>query len=216
MTTLNNWLRNILTAVLICCAVIITTLVVVQYFSARKSDVGIVKHVSDWKDLSVGRRVSLGNKDAPLKIIEFSDYQCPYCKRIEPNLVALISKYPKRVALVRYDFPLGSIHSHAYEAAIASRCAASQGVSDVFEENLFKADLNSLDWFSFARESRVDDISKFVSCVKNKNTASLVDNDIKVANALGINATPTLVIKGDVIPGMQTEQELDALISNNL
>lgn len=210
-----NLVANIATAILVLCAVVVTTLVVLQYLSAQRTIVRVSGHVSDFKSLLAHRPVNLGSDSAALKIMEFSDYQCPYCRQLEPNLQALIKRHPNKVAIVRYDFPLAQAHAHAYKAAIASRCAGLQNVYAPFETRLFKADLEKVNWRELARMAKVPDIPKFWSCVSKNKTASLVDADIKLANKLGINGTPTLVIRGKIIPGMKSEEALESLLSGN-
>lgn len=208
-------MANIATGILVLCAVVVTTLVVLQYLSAHKAAVPVSGHVSDFKSLLAHRPVNMGSDSATLKIMEFSDYQCPYCREIEPNLQALIKRHPNKVAVVRYDFPIVQAHAHAYKAAIASRCAGLQNVYGPFEAELFKADLEKVNWRELARVAKVPDIPKFWSCVSKNKTASLIEADIKLANKLGINGTPTLVIRGDIIPGMKSEEALENLVSDN-
>lgn len=206
-------MANIATGILVLCAVVVTTLVVLQYVSAHKTPDPVSGHISDFKSLLAHRPVNMGSDSATLKIIEFSDYQCPYCRQLEPNLQALIKRYPNKVAVVRYDFPLDQLHAHAYKAAIASRCAALQNVYEPFETELFKANLNEVNWRELAHTAKVPDIPKFWSCVSKNETASLVDADVKLANKLGIKGTPTLVVRGDIVSGMKSLEALDSLVS---
>lgn len=208
-------MANIATGILILCAVVVTTLVVLQYLSAHKTAVPVSGHVSDFKSLLAHRPVNMGSDSATLKIMEFSDYQCPYCRQLEPNLQALVKRHPDKVAVVRYDFPLEQLHAHAYKAAIASRCAALQNVYEPFEAQLFKANLGKANWRELAHAAKVPDIPKFWSCVSKNESAPLVDADIKLANKLGINGTPTLVIRGDIISGMKSVEALESLVSDN-
>ncbi len=215
MAIARNLVSNILTGILVLCAVIVTTLSVHQYLSARQGGAEASKHISGWEHFVKNRPVNIGGDLATLKIIEFSDYQCPYCKALEPNLQALVKKSQNKVAIVRYDFPLKDIHEDAYKAAIASKCAAMQGVYEPFETELFQTNLATADWTGLARRAKVPDVSQFSICVDTNKSAPLVDADIKAADQIGIKATPTLVINGNVIPGMETEQALNALISEN-
>ncbi|HET8553696.1 MAG TPA: thioredoxin domain-containing protein [Rhodanobacteraceae bacterium] len=208
-------MANIATGILVLCAIVVTTLVVLQYLSAHKTNVRISGHINNFKSLLAHRPVNLGSDSATLKIMEFSDYQCPYCRQLEPNLQALVKRYPNKVAVVRYDFPIAQAHAHAYKAAIASRCAGLQNVYEPFEAELFKADLGKVNWRELAHEAKVPDIPKFWSCVSKNESAPLVDADIKLANKLGINGTPTLVIRGDIISGLKSVEVLESLVSDN-
>jgi len=210
-----NLLPNIFTGILVICAVIVTSLSVHQYLVGRNAAAAPPTHVEDWQRLLTNRPVNVGSTGAALKIIEFSDYQCPYCRQIEPNLQALVKRNQNKVAIVRYDLPLTQIHPYAFKAAIASRCAAAQGVYEPYETELFHVDLASADWVGLAREAKVPDVPRFSSCLDSKETASLVEADIKTADRIGISGTPTLVINGKVLPGAVSDQALDQLISEN-
>lgn len=215
MTFIRNVLPNIFTGILVLCAVTVTALSVHQYLSTRNSDAASSAHVDNWERLLLDRPVNLGSNGATLKIIEFSDYECPYCKQIEPNLQALIKKNQNKVAVVRYDLPLKEIHPYAYKAAIASRCAAIQGVYEPYEDQLFKADLASADWVTLARQAKVPDLARFSTCVSTDETASLIEADMNTANQLGIKGTPTLVINGKIVPGVESDDALSQLVSGN-
>src|SRR6266496_2839362 len=80
-----------------------------------------------------------GNSKAPVMIVEFSDYQCPYCHSVEPTVKELLTKYGDKVSLSYRDFPLTAIHSQAMIAAIASRCALEQGKFWEYHDQLFTA-----------------------------------------------------------------------------
>jgi protein-disulfide isomerase len=206
-------LPNIFTGILVICAVIVTTLTVHQYLSNKSSASQSSRHIDGWERLLVGRVASLGGDSAKVKIIEFSDYQCPYCRELEKNLRELVSQSGVDVSIVRYDYPLTQIHIYAYKAAVASRCAERQGVYEPYQSELFSADLAVADWVGLAQKAGVPDISKFSDCVNKNQTASLIDADIKSADQFGIKQTPTLVINGNVVPGMESVQSLKNLVS---
>src|SRR5262249_48757235 len=78
-----------------------------------------------------------GDSKAPVTIVEFSDYQCPYCKKTESVLSELLSKYQGRIKLAYRDFPLKEVHPRAEAAAQASRCAGEQGEFWLYHDSLF-------------------------------------------------------------------------------
>jgi hypothetical protein len=78
-----------------------------------------------------------GNPKAPIMIVEFSDYQCPYCHQAEPTVAQVLAKYGDKVSLSYRDFPLTSIHSQAMISAEASRCALEQGKFWEYHDQLF-------------------------------------------------------------------------------
>lgn len=208
-------LPNVFTGILVLCAVIVTGLTVHQYLSNHQKLSPSAKHINAWKYLINNRPVNIGKNNAKVKIVEFSDYQCPYCRELDPNLQELVKQSQGSVAIVRYDYPLTVIHEYAYKAAIASKCAAAQGIYGPYETDLFKANLATADWVGLARKENVPYIQEFAKCVGTNQTAPLVKKDIDIASQIGIKATPTLVINGNVIPGMETTEALNRLISES-
>lgn len=156
----------------------------------------------------------MGRAGAPIVVVEFSDYQCPFCRTLEPGLTALSKKYPSRLVVYRYDFPLTQIHDHAYQAAIASRCAEKQGAYKAFSERMFQVDFkHPVDWSEEAKLAGIADRAQFMTCLQNKQTAGVVDEERAKALALGIQGTPTLVVNGRVYAGSKSLLEIEKLAS---
>lgn len=156
----------------------------------------------------------MGDASAPVKIVEFSDFECPYCRAMEPKLRTLIKDHPDEIALIRYAFPMSSVHQYAYNAAIAAKCAGLQGVYGRYQSLLFEngAHLGAVKWVKLAGQAGVSDLNLFSSCVRQRKSAALVAKDLSVAEELGIQATPTFVINGDVVVGEQSIVPLKKLI----
>jgi len=137
-----------------------------------------------------------GDKDAPVTIIEFSDYQCPFCKRFYDNTLGQIDEeYIKngKVRLVFRDYPLG-FHPKAMPAAIAANCAGEQGkyweLHDFFFENPDKLDISIV--IASTEELGLDK-GKFEKCVNNKNEAE-VNKDFEAGQQYGVRGTPSFFI----------------------
>ena len=107
----------------------------------------------------------IGSKDAPITIVEFSDFQCPFCGRAEPTLKQVRAKYGDKVRLVYMDFPLG-IHDHAIDAASAGRCAGEQGKFWQFHDAMFadQSKLTPPDLKASAKKLGLD-TAKFDDCL---------------------------------------------------
>jgi protein-disulfide isomerase len=112
------------TGVLVCCALVITGLIVKQEFFPPEPKPQ-VRQVENWQQLEL-RGTRTGPEAAPVQIIEFFDYQCPFCKQVQPSVQAVAEKYPDKVSVIYEHNPLGG-HEYAFEAAIAAECAGRQG-----------------------------------------------------------------------------------------
>lgn len=142
-----------------------------------------------------------GNKDAKITFVEYSDLECPFCKRFHPTMLQIMEKYGKDVRWVYRHFPLDSLHSQARPEAIASECANEQGKFWEFIDKIYEVtpgndgiDLSKL--ADYAKEVGVKNISKFQTCVDNKQFADRVERDSQSGAAAGVNGTPNTTIVG--------------------
>ena len=148
--------------------------------------------------MSVGDGPSLGSEDAPVTIVEFSDYQCPYCKKHFTNtLSAIKTSYIDR-GKVRYvfrNFPLDSIHPHARKAAEAAHCAGDQGkywdMHDVMFQNQDALETDNLR--DFAKTMQLDP-KAFNTCLDEDQYAKKVEADVAAGSAIGVTGTPKFFI----------------------
>ena len=210
----NELFQNILTSILVICAVVVTGVLVYQQFFKSQAD---TPYISEWKSFVVDRQPILGKPEAPTKIILFSDYQCPFCRQLEPALEELVEKKGAHaIAVYRYEMPLTTIHKQAYLAAIASKCVSRQGSVFDFQKVLFEHadDLSEERIMALAGDLNFLDVAQFKSCLLTKATASDVDHDISVAQKLGIKGVPVLLINGNRVDGVQDVSSLGALISS--
>jgi len=135
---------------------------------------------------------SKGNSDSVLKIIEFSDFECPYCKRMEPVLKDIINKYPHDVEIVYKHFPLISIHKGAYSASLASEAASKQGRFWDYHDRLFDEQpaFSEVSLISYAEELGLN-VDQFNKDRKSSEISSKVKKDMALAKKLKIPGTPT-------------------------
>lgn len=136
-----------------------------------------------------------GNKKAGVMLLEFSDYQCPFCSRVQPTLVRLREKYSPRVAFGYRHIPL-AFHTEADEAAIAVECARDQGKFEPYHDMLFKnyRDITLDKLKPFARQVGISNLARFDKCLDNETYRKRVENDQKAAAEVGIKGTPGFVI----------------------
>lgn len=157
-----------------------------------------------------------GNAKAPVTIVEFSDYQCPYCHQIEPTVKSLLAKYGDKVSLSYRDFPLSAIHPYAMGAAEASRCAEEQGKFWEYHDQLFNASkLEKADLVQYARDLKLDD-KQFESCLTSEKYKADIDKDQLEARNAGVNGTPGFFINGVFVNGAKPESEFSSIIDDEL
>jgi protein-disulfide isomerase len=157
-----------------------------------------------------------GNAKAPVMIVEFSDYQCPYCHQVEPTVKSLLAKYGDKVSFSYRDFPLSAIHANAMIAAEASRCAEEQGKFWEYHDQLFAAsslEKNSL--IEYARNLKLDD-KQFESCLTAEKYKTDIENDETEGRKAGVSGTPGFFINGVEVSGAKPESDFTSLIDDEL
>jgi protein-disulfide isomerase len=160
---------------------------------------------------------SLGPNDAPVTIIEFSDYQCPYCSRAEPVIKQILERYPSEVRLVFRHFPLEQMHPQARGAAEAAACANEQGRFWDFHGKLFspgaKFDAESLQQYASDLEL---DLEAFQTCVEERRFQADIETDIAEGRAAGISGTPGFFVNGILVKGARPLDDFVAIIEKEL
>jgi protein-disulfide isomerase len=148
-----------------------------------------------------GNEASFGDESAPLIVVEYSDFQCPFCKRAAPDLRKLVDVYPETVRLVWRHFPLPG-HPEARGAAEAAACAGEQNAFWEYHDQLFanQDSLASADLRRYAEDVGLD-VSQFDACVESHRYEATVTDDLAGGNRLGISATPAVFINGRLILG---------------
>ncbi len=141
----------------------------------------------------------VGAPSAPVRIVVFTDFECPYCLESERTLARIREKYGDRVALFYLNFPLPT-HASARPAAIAALCAASQGRYLAYHDLLFahQQDLAHADYAAWAAASGLNR-AKFEACVASGDLDRRVDDDIREGIAAGVNGTPTFFVNGRLV-----------------
>jgi len=169
-------------------------------------------------DVPVDDDPFIGPEDAPITIIEFSDYQCPYCKKWHDEVLdRMLANYPGQIRFVYRDFPLISIHPGAAPAAEAADCAGEQGSYWPFYQALFsmKYDLTTEAYQQYAAELGLD-MQAFAECLADRRYEPEVMGDYNYAVNLGVSSTPTFFINGIPIVGAQPYEVFKQLIDKEL
>jgi protein-disulfide isomerase len=166
-----------------------------------------------WPELTGTRSPVLGVATGRFKIVEFSDYQCPFCALADAVLFQFVSHHKGDAALYRYDMPLREIHRHAYAAAIAAGCAEKQGVTYPYQSLLFQhqKEFATLDWSALAGQAGVADRESFSKCIHEESPRSNVEFEETLAKSYRIGGTPTLFINGVRLTQRVSEETLESL-----
>ncbi|MCH8882096.1 MAG: DsbA family protein [SAR324 cluster bacterium] len=173
------------------------------------------------------RSHSKGPNDAAVQVVEFSDFQCPFCRRALPAVERMVDKHGDHLRLVYRHLPLFQIHPRARELAEASECAAEQGKFWAFHDRVFEGfdDLASTDVFTLAEDTGISDPERFQVCLETGLYAERVEEDLQAANALGIGGTPSFIvgwrtgdgmIEGVLLQGVQTDRTFEQAIERAL
>lgn len=165
------------------------------------------------KSLIVADAPSLGSVNAPLTIVEFLDFDCPFCKAAFPSIRELQGRFGSQVRLVIRYFPLEDIHPTAKLAAHAAACANKAGKFWVYHDKLFtNQDQRTVEALTrFAVESGMD-TTAFTACLNSKETKDLVERDFNEGIRAGAVGTPTFFFNGTRIPGWGESEVMAYLI----
>jgi protein-disulfide isomerase len=147
--------------------------------------------------IPVGTSPSLGPKDAKITIVEFSDYQCPFCSQAEPLIAQVMEAYPKQVQRVYKQFPLTSIHPNAMPASKAAIAAGKQGKFWEMHEKLFAnaRELTADNFKKWAGELKLD-VAQFEKDMASPEVQTAVDTEMREARAADVTGTPTIFVNG--------------------
>ncbi len=158
-----------------------------------------------------------GPATAPVTIVEFSDFQCPFCSRITPTLDAVVSKYGNKIRLVFRQFPL-PMHPNAAKAAEAALCANEQGKFWEMHDAMFKdqAGLAVDGLKSKAAGIAGVNAANFNSCLDSGKETPVVQADVKAGSKAGVNGTPAMFVNGRFISGVVSADDLSKVIDEEL
>ena len=201
---MNSKTETVFTCVLIVCAIIATYILVKNYYFAPLSE---PQYVENWRSYADKR------ENTPVQIIEFYDYQCPYCRDVQLALDRLKEKYPNNVSISYRHYPSGSPEI-AFAAAIAAECAARQGEFLSYHRRLFEVQdrLERSSLKKIAREVGIIDRAVFNKCLDGDETAGKIGEHIEMAEVIGIKSIPYLIMNGKIVKGAVPFEVLDSMV----
>jgi protein-disulfide isomerase len=161
-------------------------------------------------------RPARGPANAPIEMIEFSDFQCPYCLRAYPTLMQVLNTYGDRIRFVYRHYPLPN-HPNARPAAEAAQCVNEQGKFWAYHDKLFTSNgrLTDEDLKRGAAEVGVD-AATFTACFESHKYKADVDADIVAGDQAGVTGTPAFFINGRVLTGAQPFEAFKRVIDEEL
>ena len=160
---------------------------------------------------------SRGPATAPVTIVEFSDFQCPFCSRLTPTLEQVVSKYGTKVRLVFRQFPL-PMHPNAAKAAEAALCANEQGKFWEMHDAMFK-DQGGLAVDALKTKAAAIpgiNAANFNSCLDTGKEQAAVAVDTKAGGKAGVNGTPAMFVNGRFISGVVSTDDLSKVVDEEL
>lgn len=160
---------------------------------------------------------SRGDADAPVTIVEFEDFQCPFCKKAVSTMDEVTARYKGKVRLVHRDFPLDSLHPASLKAHEAARCAEEQGKFWQYRDLLYKnapaASPEQLE--DYASRAGLD-VNAFRKCTDSDKFRTLVQKDESEGERLGVQGTPAFFINGRLFSGAQPAEDFARIIDEEL
>jgi predicted DsbA family dithiol-disulfide isomerase len=157
----------------------------------------------------------LGPENAPVRLVEFADYQCPYCAKVNPHIAKLREEFGDKVSVYFKDLPL-QMHANARKAAEAARCAGDQNKFWEFHDQLFRsAQLEVPQLKQQARDLKLD-ADKFDKCLDEGTQAAAVQKDLTDAQQLGLSGTPAFFLNGQYFSGAVDYNTIRDMVNQQL
>lgn len=172
--------------------------------------------VSNWQDL-LGSGFRIGPKTAALTLIEFGDFQCPFCRKYALTLDSVRTGHPEDFAIVFHNFPL-SYHELAYTLAKAGVCAARQGRFEAYYDAAYRHQLDrpTLTPVDIGLAAGMPDTASYRACVRDTTPVPAIDRDIARARAIGAGGTPTIIVDGMRYARNPSASDLEAMVREHV
>jgi protein-disulfide isomerase len=162
----------------------------------------------------IGQSPTRGAKDSRVVLVEFSDFQCPYCAKANATLKQFVAKHQDKVTLVYKHFPLSRIHPEALPAAKASWAAAQQGKFWEFHDALFNQQERLGDGFYVETAKALGlDLQRFNRERASAAASAAIEQDMQLAASLGVDGTPFFIMNGEVFSGVMDLPQLEEVLA---
>ncbi len=192
-----------------------------QKTAARDADARLEAEFANPKTPALSRRIAFGNSAAPITIVEYSDFECPYCRRERDVLVEVMQHYGDRVRLIVKQTPL-DIHSHAMAAALMYEAVAHQDPAKAIK--LYDELFNNQNTLALKGESYLDqavqrvgaDLARAKADARSDAIRAVVNADVEEFKRFGFNGTPAFVVNGVSLEGAQPATAFERIIDRHL
>ncbi len=166
-------------------------------------------------DVDLSAAYENGPRSAPVVLVEFADYECPYCQKVNPEIQQLKKEYGDSLAVVYKDFPL-PMHHGSEKAAEAARCAGEQGKFWEYHDVLFYSQLTTIDALKQHAQTLKLDQDAFNTCLDDGKESPAVKKDLEEAKSLGLTGTPSFFVNGHFFSGVVDYQALKDIVNQQL
>ena len=172
----------------------------------------------DFEGFDITNRPTLGDPDAVVTVVELTDYECPFCKRYNQDVLPrILAEYGDRIRYVAVNFPLIHIHPSAFSASMACECAHQQESFWKYRRELFASENGlKLENLLFIADQIGLDMIKFQTCLESSDIRSIVERDILIAESLGVTGTPTFFVNDKLLVGSRPFGSFKVLIDSEL
>ena len=187
------------------------------YYKTLRAKYGVKDFLQPLRQQVAATGPSRGPADAPVTIVEFGDYECPYCHQMEPTLESVLKQFSHQTRLVFRNFPLTQIHPEAMHAAQAAVCAQKQGKFWAMHDAIYadQAPLSIGSLRALAAQVGLDS-KQFEACVRSGAADTAITADIKAGDETAVEGTPTFFIDGRYVNGTVPKDQLVSIIRDEL
>ena len=188
-----------------------------NFYDALRIKHGITSELAPYRVAVAATGPVRGKSDARVTIVEFGDFQCPFCRRAEDTLRSVMANHPDNVRLVFRQLPLATLHPNATTAAEAAVCADRQEQFWPMHDAMY-ADQTALTAPALKDTARRLglNVDEFSACMTDKSTAAAINQDVRAARELNIAATPAFIINGRPLTGSVPAEQFESIIGEEL
>lgn len=217
----HGWIDRAAVAILAVSALIIAGVMIKrEFWPAMAAPAATIetspKLLANFDEL-VSAGIRMGNPASQVTIVEFADFECPFCRRFHAAYSAVQQRFGEQVSLVFLHYPIQS-HRFARPAARAAECAMDQGRFSQYADLLFQKQdsLGLKGWTSFADEAGVADTAAFSRCASETHEIERIENGLRLGEVVGVRGTPTVIVNGWMYPEPPSEERLQTIVNDLL